>query len=321
MKVLVIGGTGRIGTYLIPQLVRAGHEVVCMHRGRHAPRRDRALWKQVRLIAIDRRAAERANTFALAVAGVEAEIVVDLLCDRVRSAERLATTLRGEVHQYLVCGHTAVYGSCHQPPVAENSPRSPLCDEAEHKLQMEEYLMDEARMRGLPVTVIHPGHLVAEGWVPLTPQGTFQTSVFERLAQGGEVFLPDQGLSTLHPVHASDVAEAFLLAIQHWKVASGEVFNIAAPSAITWRYYAETIAGWFDKQAQLRYCPQEEWLEQLPSEEAALSRSLLERSPCYSIAKAERLLGFRPRYDALGAFYESIRWLIGNDRIKAPSIQ
>ncbi|MCA9890882.1 MAG: NAD-dependent epimerase/dehydratase family protein, partial [Anaerolineae bacterium] len=33
MKVVVIGGTGHVGTYLVPRLVEAGHEVVCISRG------------------------------------------------------------------------------------------------------------------------------------------------------------------------------------------------------------------------------------------------------------------------------------------------
>jgi nucleoside-diphosphate-sugar epimerase len=33
MKVVVIGGTGHVGTYLIPRLVQAGHEVLCVTRG------------------------------------------------------------------------------------------------------------------------------------------------------------------------------------------------------------------------------------------------------------------------------------------------
>ncbi len=32
MKVIVIGGTGHIGTYLIPRLVKAGHDVICVSR-------------------------------------------------------------------------------------------------------------------------------------------------------------------------------------------------------------------------------------------------------------------------------------------------
>ena len=32
-RVVVIGATGHIGTYLVPRLVRAGHEVVAISRG------------------------------------------------------------------------------------------------------------------------------------------------------------------------------------------------------------------------------------------------------------------------------------------------
>ncbi|MBO0725897.1 MAG: hypothetical protein J2P52_09880 [Blastocatellia bacterium] len=37
MKVVVIGGTGHIGSYLCPQLVEAGCGVVCVSRGLRSP--------------------------------------------------------------------------------------------------------------------------------------------------------------------------------------------------------------------------------------------------------------------------------------------
>jgi nucleoside-diphosphate-sugar epimerase len=33
MRIVVIGGTGHIGSFLVPRLVRAGHEVVNISRG------------------------------------------------------------------------------------------------------------------------------------------------------------------------------------------------------------------------------------------------------------------------------------------------
>ena len=33
MKVVVVGATGHIGSYLVPKLVWAGHEVIAMSRG------------------------------------------------------------------------------------------------------------------------------------------------------------------------------------------------------------------------------------------------------------------------------------------------
>ena len=39
MRVAVIGGTGHIGTYLVPRLVEAGHQVVSISRSLREPYR------------------------------------------------------------------------------------------------------------------------------------------------------------------------------------------------------------------------------------------------------------------------------------------
>ena len=36
MRIVVIGGSGHVGTFLIPRLVRAGHEVVSISRGQRS---------------------------------------------------------------------------------------------------------------------------------------------------------------------------------------------------------------------------------------------------------------------------------------------
>ena len=37
MRTVVIGGSGHVGSFLVPRLVRAGHEVVNLSRGARAP--------------------------------------------------------------------------------------------------------------------------------------------------------------------------------------------------------------------------------------------------------------------------------------------
>ncbi len=39
MRIVIIGGTGHVGTYLVPRLVRAGHEVINVSRGESKPYR------------------------------------------------------------------------------------------------------------------------------------------------------------------------------------------------------------------------------------------------------------------------------------------
>lgn len=39
MRIVIIGGSGHVGTYLVPRLVEAGHEVVNITRGQREPYR------------------------------------------------------------------------------------------------------------------------------------------------------------------------------------------------------------------------------------------------------------------------------------------
>ena len=64
MRIVVIGGSGHIGTFLIPRLVRAGHEVINISRGQRSSYADDPAWQQVRQVTADRAAEDRDGTFA-----------------------------------------------------------------------------------------------------------------------------------------------------------------------------------------------------------------------------------------------------------------
>ena len=50
MRVIIIGGTGHVGTYLVPYLVEAGHEVINLSRQQRKPYRPGSAWKKVRQV-------------------------------------------------------------------------------------------------------------------------------------------------------------------------------------------------------------------------------------------------------------------------------
>ena len=54
MKTVIIGGSGRIGSYLVPRLVEAGHQVLNVSRGRRQPVKKSNAWKEVEPIILDR---------------------------------------------------------------------------------------------------------------------------------------------------------------------------------------------------------------------------------------------------------------------------
>jgi nucleoside-diphosphate-sugar epimerase len=144
----------------------------------------------------------------------------------------------------------------------------------------------------------------------LNPAGHFNPRVFAQLARGQELALPNLGLETVHHVHADDVAQAFMGALTHWSNAVGESFHVVSPAALTLRGYAEAMAAWFGQSARLRFLPWEEWRDTVSAEEAEATWDHIAHSPNCSIAKAQRLLDYRPRYSSLQAVYEAVSWLI-----------
>ena len=315
MRVVVIGGTGHVGTYLVPQLVEAGHRVLSVSRGQREPYSPHPAWHQVERVALDRRAEEAAGSFARRIAGLRPEAVIDITCYTPESARHLAEGLRDSVGRFLHCGTIWVHGYNTTVPTTEDLPRRPLEEYGTRKAAIEAYLLEEAGRGVFPAAVLHPGHIVGQGWLPLNPQGHFSPWVFERLARGEELALPHLGLETFHHVHAGDVAQGFLCALEHWDEAAGESFHIVSEAAVTQRGYAEAVASWFGKQARLTFLPWEEWRLTVSEEEAFhCSRHITHSSLC-SISKARRLLGYQPRYTSLEAVRESVDWLIGNGKI------
>jgi nucleoside-diphosphate-sugar epimerase len=315
MHTLVIGGTGHIGTYLVPRLVRLGHDVTVVSRGERTPYHSDGTWANVRFVQVDRAAEDAAGTFGQRVAELGPDIVIDLICFTEDSARQLVEAVEGKVQHLLHCGTIWVHGPSAMVPTREDAPREPFGDYGIQKAAIEAYLLGKARRDGLPVTIIHPGHICGPGWTPVNPAGNFDLGVYEKLAQGHEVLLPNLGLETLNPVHADDVAGVFLAAIASRSTAIGESFHAVAGDAMTLRGYAHAVAEWFGRKAELGFLPIGQLRQQQSMQDAAATWDHVEHSPNCSMEKAERLLGFRPRYSAIDAALAGISWLVDNGKI------
>jgi nucleoside-diphosphate-sugar epimerase len=311
MRVAVIGGTGHIGSYLTPLLVEAGHSVVCVCRGVRQPYREHPAWQSIDYLRLDRLAEEEAGTFGERIARLEPDAIIDLTCYHLSSAQHLTKALAGSATHLLHCGTIWVHGPSGSVPTTEDVPRRPFGDYGIRKAAIEAWLLGE-EAGNLTVTVLHPGHLVGPGWVPVNPTGNFNTAIFTALSQGSEVRIPNFGMETLNHVHAEDVAQAFLLATQKRSVAAGQSFHVVAASALTLRWYAEQMAEWFHQPAQLKFLPFDEWKLDVSAKDAAVTEDHLRHSPNCSIEKAQKLLGYKPRHSPLGALQESVSWLMQN---------
>jgi nucleoside-diphosphate-sugar epimerase len=318
MRIVVIGGSGHIGTFLTPRLVRAGHEVINISRGTRSAYADSPEWQDVRQVVADRQQEDHEGTFPTRVAGLRPDVVVDLVCFTLESATSLVDRVRGEVGHLLHCGSVWRYGPSRKLPIAEHtgSGTKPVGEYGTQKDRIARMLKDETASGGLVTTSLHPGHIVGPGWQPIGPVGSLDPAVWYTLSAGEPLQIPGIGAELMHHVHADDVAQAFERAIQHRDAAAGEDFNVVAPTALNVRGYADIAASWFGETARLETVTWEQFRQVTTPEHAAASWDHLSRSHCFTIDKAIDLLGYAPRYEPEQAVLESVRWLIENDQLR-----
>ena len=160
-KILILGGTRFIGVYLARDLIKAGHEVTLLTRGK-APITTQiaddtdasyAEYKsKVKHIAADRKEND-ALIAKLKAVSPTFDVVYDLNGREASEAEPILDALPG-LEQYIFCSSAGVYLKTDQPPHVEGDATDP---KSRHKGKCEtEALLDA---RGVNWTSIRPVYI------------------------------------------------------------------------------------------------------------------------------------------------------------------
>ena len=310
-RVVVIGATGHIGTYLVPRLVDGGHEVIAVSRGTRGPYQASPHWEAVARIAADREAEDAEGTFGDRIAALRPDAVIDLICFTKASAQQLVEALRPARPLLVHCGTIWVHGPALRVPVTEDEPRTAYGEYGTGKAEIEALLHQETRVGGVPAVVLHPGHISGPGWQVITPAGNLDPVTWTNLATGQPLALPDHGLGVLHHVHADDVAQAFERALSR-PAAIGASFHVVAEQAMTLRGLAVGAARWFGREPVLEFVDWAEFTRRAGPEHAEVTREHTFRSITASIARAREVLQYVPRYSSLDALHGALAWLVAN---------
>jgi nucleoside-diphosphate-sugar epimerase len=294
-RIVVIGGSGYVGSYLAPALVERGDEVVNVSRGTAKPYRPHFAWSQIENVPLDRAAEEKNGQFGSKIAELQPDIVVDMISFDLPSTQQLVEALNGKIEHYLFCSSIWVYGRFFAVPSTEADHPNPIDTYGTNEAEIEAWLTRQARLTGFPATCFRPGHIVGEGWAPINPIGNANPEIFSLIARGDELVLPNLGLEMVHHVHADDVAQWIIRAIENRAASIGEVFNTVSEQAVNLRGYAETVYRWFGKEPRLAFKPFNEWILGLEGYDAETSWGHVIRSSCHSIEKSRQRLGYKPR--------------------------
>lgn len=302
MRAVVTGSSGHVGSYVVPALVQAGYEVVAVTRGQRQPyTRYLQEWNEVRTVSCDRLALEQDGGFGRFVMDFKPDVICDLICYNASQAEQIARACLDRVAHYVFIGSIWVYEYNVTVPVAEGHPRNATSPYGRGKVEAEDFLQAFRAENGFPFTALDIGHVVGNGWFPLNPQGNFRKSVYEDIAAGRPILLPDRGTSTVHHVHGSDVGRMLVSCLENPDISLGQAYHVTADQAVTLRGFAESLYAKYGREPAIRYATLDAVLDTLTGVDRTKTFEHVSHSPCVSIAKARKELGYAPRYTALEA--------------------
>lgn len=298
MKIVVIGGYGHIGSFLVPKLVKNNNQVIAVSRGNHQPYVQDKSWEQVDHVRLDR---ENDAKFAKKIADLDADVVVDLISFHLKDTKEIVEALKHtRLSHYLFCSSIWAHGRAETLPADPNITKEPLDEYGSNKYQSEQYLKEQYRTNGFPATIIMPGQISGPGWTIINPVGNTDIGVFQKIADGEKLTLPNFGMETLHHVHADDVAQVFYQAILHRNQALGESFHAVAAESLTLYGYAKAMYRFFGHEPNIDFLAWPQWKEMV-NDQALSEHSYyhLARSGYYSIENARQLIGYSPKYSTI----------------------
>jgi len=309
MDVLIIGGTGVISTGITRQLVEAGHDVTIFNRGET----DIDIPEAVAEIHGDR---FDHDAFESAVADVEVDVVIDMMCFSVEDAESDIRAFSGEIEQFIFTSTVDVY---HRPPernpVTEDAAREPpVSDYAEGKAAAEDRFREAEAEGAFDVTIIRPWSTYGEGGAIFHTFGG-DTYYLERIRQGKPIVVHGDGTSLWGSCHRDDVAAAYVNAIGN-ETAYGETYHVTSEEVITWNQYHRRVAAALDApEPDLVHIPTDV-LRDVAPERTEMLRDHFQYSTVFDNSKAKRDLDFEYTVSFEEGVERTVAWLDEHDEIE-----
>lgn len=236
MKALFIGGTGTISTAITQLAPNCGFELYLLNRGN----RSELVPPGVNIIEADIKNEEDVKE---KLKDLTFDVVAQFIAFDTDALRRDVRLFAGKTKQYIFISSASAYQKpLSSPFITESTPLSnPYWEYSRNKIACEEYLMEEYRKNGFPITIIRPSHTYGNFDVPLAVHGRNGSySVINRMKQGKKVLVHGDGSSLWTLTHNSDFAKAFvgLMGNVH---AIGEAVQITSDESLTWNQIYEII--------------------------------------------------------------------------------
>jgi len=303
MRVLVIGGFGHIGRFLVPKLVGDGCEVVVVTRGRK-DQPDKPAWDRLNVrhvqISYDGLAGSAEGRKLLAQIGPR--VVIDILGI---DAPALVSVLPSTVEHVVICGSLWRYGRPRQVPTPEKT--QGRCPFEPYRRRYEQLCELLKRSNGPIVSAVMPSNIAGPGKVPLEPHAGRDVAVHRAMAAGEPVVLPGDGNTLVEPADAEDIAEVFRLVLANPDRAGGQMYNAAGAYAVTFNRLVEVYGQIYGRKLAAEHVDWPTFESRFGADESV--RYHHQQHMCADISKARMELDYCPRYSPEQTLERAVDWM------------
>jgi len=259
MFILVLGGTGFIGSHLVEELTAHHHRVRVFSR--------KARQTANPLPGVEYYSGDFADPFAVAEAMQDIDAVAHLVSTTLPATSNLdpiadiQSNLSNSVHLlqtmqataakkilYISSGGT-IYGPTDNLPIAENTPLQPICSYGIVKAAIENYLRMFQRLYGLCPVILRVANPYGPRQGHLGTQGVIAT-FFDRIRKQETINIWGDGSTIRDYIHVSDVARACRLALE---ADTSTCVNIASGMGQSLNDIIRQIEMTLEKTAQVHY--------------------------------------------------------------------
>jgi nucleoside-diphosphate-sugar epimerase len=253
MRVFVTGGTGHIGSYIIPELIAAGHEVTGLARSDTAAAAMSALGAKVRhggLEDLEGLMEAAADSDGVIHVGARLDLLQSGGMDAVAAAELSVMLAYGEAlaktgKPLVAAGIISAPGNLDRP-ATEEDPALPVGDEHKGTIRarnvVETAVIDLAE-RGVRSSVVRIANIAHS----TTDRAGFVPILIALAKEKGFAGYPGDGANHWTAVHARDVASLFRLALEQGP--AGRCWHAVQDEGIPLREIAEAIGSRLDLPA------------------------------------------------------------------------
>ncbi|MEM2907550.1 MAG: NAD(P)-dependent oxidoreductase [Candidatus Odinarchaeota archaeon] len=331
MKILITGASGFLGSHLIEHLASKGYQIIGMVRENSNIELIENLVSELRYADLS-----KPETIKSVVQGVD--VVIHLAAYytfhgskklyqkiNVEGTEHLAeAALKNKVKRLIYCSTTEVIGPVPNPPADEDTEPNPVYEYGKSKLKAEE-TVKKYGLKGLEYTIIRPSGIYGPRNVNDVSYWTITCFAKNSL---GTRFIVGSGENLVQFVHVKDVVEGFTLALEKSDKSRNQTYIISEDKAYTYNEVYKILAELTNRKppckhisknlAKLMIAPIQGVNKLLGRDNFLYHVSTADSVCCnraYSIEKAKRELGYRPKYDLRSGLKETINWYMENNYI------